>query len=315
MSMKPKEVKVFAPASIGNIGAGFDVLGAAIMKPGDIVTARRIIKPGLQFSMRRTPSSLPDDHHNVAAHVAELLLDECKPPFGISLTLHKKMPVGSGLGSSGASSAAAVMAVNALLPNPLPKADLLRFAIEGERLASGAPHADNVAPSLLGGICLIHSYHPLEVIRLPVKNNLFWVVAHPHVIIETRGARHILPRKVLLKTASQQLGHLGGLIVGLMTGNKVLVGSSIQDELAEPARANLIPAFPEARQAAMKAGALGFSISGSGPSVFAVASSLETANQVARALKWAFAQHAEVGCDIYVSKLNMQGATILGKRS
>lgn len=315
MSMKPKQIKVFAPASIGNIGAGFDVLGAAIMQPGDIVVARRVPESGLHFQLHHSSTPVPASSSNVAAHVAQLIIDECRPSFGIALTLHKKMPVGSGLGSSGASCAAAALAVNALLTKPLSKYDLLSFAVEGERIASGTAHADNVAPSLLGGICLIRHYHPLEVIKLPIKNNLFWVVAHPHMIIETRGARGILPKSILLSTASSQLGNIGGLIIGLMTGNKELAGRSIEDHLAEPARAPLIPGFYDVKQAALQSGALGFSISGSGPSVFAVTPSLLIAKQVAHNIKTTFARSAKLKCDIYISRINQQGAKIIGRKS
>lgn len=310
MTMRPKQVKVFAPASIGNIGAGFDVLGAAIDAPGDIVIAKRVPTPGLTFALHKSSTSVPTTKNNVAAHVAQLLLDEMQPPFGIALTLWKKMPVGSGLGSSGASCAAAAVAVNALLMKPLPKDDLLRFAVEGEAIASGSPHADNVAPSLLGGICLIRSYHPLDVIKLPIINNLFWVVVHPHMIIETRAARGVLPTSLPLAVTTEQMGNLGGLIIGLMTGNKKLAGKSIHDNIAEPARRKLIPGFDDVKDAALNAGALGFSISGSGPSVFAVAANLAAANSVARIIKKTFLQTAGLTCDVYISKINQQGAKV-----
>ena len=310
--MKPKIVKVYAPATIANVGAGFDVLGIAIDAPGDIVIAKRIPEPELIFSLRQRTPNVPAHSKNVAAHVAQLLLDEARPPFGVALTLFKKMPVGSGLGSSGASCAAAVFAVNALLPKPLSKMDLLPFAVEGERLASGAPHADNVAPSLLGGVCLIQSYQPLSVIKLPVKNVFYWIVAHPHCIVETKKARHILPTSLPLSVTTSQLGCLGGLITGLITGDKPLTGRSIQDFIAEPARAKLIPGFAAAKQAAFAAGALGYSISGSGPSVFALAASLKEAKQIARAIQTAFKQQAKLKCDIYISKINQNGTTLTG---
>src|SRR5713101_6773981 len=159
--MRPKSVRVFAPATISNLGPGFDVLGLAIDRPGDYVTARRRKEKGLAFSLQTTERNIPaDPRRNVAAYVASLLLDEMRPPFGIELVLEKKMPVGSGLGSSAASSAAAIVAVNKLMPNPFEKYALLRFVVEGERMAAGSPHADNAAPSLLGGLWLIRSYDP-----------------------------------------------------------------------------------------------------------------------------------------------------------
>lgn len=310
MSMRPKQVKVFAPASIGNIGAGFDVLGAAIAAPGDIVIAKRTTTPGLTFTLHKSSTSVPDSKNNVAAHVAQLLLDEMQPPFGIALTLQKKMPVGSGLGSSGASCAAAAVAVNALLLKPLAKEDLLRFAVEGEAIASGAPHADNVAPSLLGGICLIRSYHPMDVIKLPIINNLFWIVVHPHMIIETRAARGVLPTSLPLSVTTEQMGNLGGLIIGLTTGNATLTGKSMHDNIAEPARRKLIPGFDAVKEAALNAGALGFSISGSGPSVFAIATNLTIAKNIARVIKKTFLQTSGLTCDVYISKINQHGAKV-----
>lgn len=308
--MKQKKVKVYAPATIANLGAGFDVLGLAIDEPGDIVIAKRIPEPEFKFSMQHH-EQLSDTKRNVAEHVAALMFTHLQLPFGIALTLQKKMPIGSGLGSSGASCAAAAFAVNALLPKPLSKLDLLPFVVEGERLASGAAHADNVAPSLLGGVCLISSYDPLTVVQLPVKNVFYWVVVHPHCIVATEKARKLLPASVPLSVTTQQMGSLGSLITGLLTGNKLMTGESIRDFLAEPARAKLIPGFNAVRESALRAGALGFSISGSGPSVFALANSSTDAAKIGRAIKAAFKKFARLNCDVYISKINMQGAKIM----
>lgn len=309
---QPKQVKVYAPASIGNIGAGFDVLGAAIMEPGDIVIAKRVKRYGLKFSLHHSSESVPKTPANVASHVASLLIEMAQPQFGIDLILYKNMPVGSGLGSSAASAAAAAVAVNALLPKPLKKMELLPFVVEGERLASGSAHADNAAPSLLGGICLIRSYNPLEAIKLPIENNLYWIVVHPHTVIETKSARKVLPTSIPLNALSSQLGNIGGLITGLITGDTILAGKSMRDCIAEPARSLLIPAFQEVNHAAMQAGALGFSISGSGPSVFAVSNSLSSARRIAECMKAAFANSANLDCDVFISRINQQGAKIIG---
>ena len=192
--MKPKTVTAFAPATISNLGSGFDVLGLAIHKPGDIVVASRAEKRGLLFSVESDNPDVPSSSkQNVASHVAQLMIDELRPPFGIEMILKKKMPIGSGLGSSAASSVASVVAVNGLLEKPLKKYDLLRFALEGERKASGDVHADNAAPSLLGGVCLVRSYDPLDVIQIPVRNSISWIVVHPHLVVKTKHARKILP--------------------------------------------------------------------------------------------------------------------------
>ncbi len=313
--MKNKQVKVYAPATIANVGAGFDVLGVAIDAPGDIVTAKRTLEPGLIFRLHQGSTDVPGDLNNIAAHVAQLLLNECHPNFGAMVTLHKKMPIGSGLGSSGASCAAAAVAVNALLTRPLAKQDLLAFAVEGERLASGSPHADNVAPSLLGGACLIRDYHPLDVVKLPITNIFYWVVAHPHMIVETRAAREILPTSLPLSLVTTQMGYLGGLVTGLIIGDGLLVGSSLKDNIAEPKRAPLIPGYDQVKIAALHAGAIGFSISGSGPSVFAITTSLATARKVAQAIKRTFQQEAGLTSTLYVSKINQQGTKIIGSSS
>ena len=310
--MRPRTVKVFAPASISNLGPGFDVLGIAIDKPGDEVTARRQKEPGLSFCVKTSQPDVPADaQKNVAAHVASLILQECKPSFGLHMVLHKRMPIGSGLGSSAASSVASAVAVNALLPKPMRKADLLRYVLEGERMASGSPHADNGAPSLLGGARLIRSYEPLDVIPVPVVNSIVWVVVHPHVIVRTEEARSILPKAVTLQTAIRQWGNISGLIIGLAAGNAELVGRCVEDAIAEPVRASLIPAFNEVKQAALRAGALGCSISGSGPSLFAVAASTHAARSIGAAMRRMFERAAKVQSEVYVSRVNMEGARII----
>lgn len=312
--MKKRRVRVFAPATIANLGSGYDVLGLAIERPGDIVVAERTEVPGLQFTVKTRKSDVPSgSHQNVASHVAMLMLEEFKLPFGIRLHLYKQMPIGSGLGSSAASSVAAVVAVNALLPNPLKKTDLLRFAVEGERLATGSPHADNVAPSLFGGACIIRSYSPLDIVHIPLRNTITWVVVHPHAVVPTKTARKILPNVVRLQTAIQQWGNVAGLTVGLTTGNAELVGRCVEDEIVEPVRGNLIPGFHKVKEAAMRAGALGCSISGSGPSMFAVAASKPSAERISKAMKRAFSRYGGVSCDVFISRVNQRGAVIIDK--
>ncbi|MEK6756487.1 MAG: homoserine kinase [Bacteroidota bacterium] len=310
--MTPRKVKAFAPATIANLGSGFDVLGIAIDSPGDYVVAQRQQEMGLSFCVHTKQADVPENAaDNVAAHVATLMLNDLKPFFGVKMTLYKQMPIGSGLGSSAASSVASVVAVNALLTKPLKKRDLLHFAVEGERKASGSPHADNVAPSLLGGACLVRSYEPLDVIVIPVRNSIIWVVVHPHVVVRTEEARSILPKAIALGTAIRQWGNISGLTVGLASGNPELVGKCVEDEVAEPVRANLIPGFADVKRAALDAGAYGCSISGSGPSIFAVASSPRSAKQIGEAMRKTFARVARVECEVYVSRINMEGARIV----
>lgn len=310
--MKQRRIKVFAPATIANLGSGFDVLGIAIDRPGDEVTATRVREPGLHFSVQAEDSDIPTDpNENVAAHVATLMLEEFKPPFGIRMVLHKKMPVGSGLGSSAASSVASVVAVNGLLPKRLKKVELLRFAVEGERKASGAPHADNVAAGLLGGAVLVRSYDPLEVINIPIKNSLFWVVIHPHLVLRTEEARDILPKSVPLPSAIRQWSNVAGLMIGLARGDAQLVGKCVEDIIIEPVRGKLIPGFSEVKDAALKSGAFGCTISGSGPSMFTVASTPSGARRIAQSMVNTFARVADVKSDIFISRVNTYGARVI----
>ena len=313
--MTPRSVKAFAPATISNLGPGFDVLGVALHEPGDFVIAHRQEERGLSFLVQTLQARVPHDpQKNVAAYVARLILRELKPSFGIHLILQKAMPIGSGLGSSAASSVAAAVAVNALMSKPLKKSDLLRFALEGERYACGSLHADNAAPSLLGGACLIRSYNPLDVIPIPVDASLVWIVVHPHVVVLTKKARAILPRNIPLRSAVHQWGNVAGLVLGLAAGNQQLIKRSVEDVIMEPLRARLIPGFEEVKRAALKAGALGCSISGSGPSVFSIASSLRAARTLSSVMVKTFKRVAGVDCDVFISRTNAQGAGIVWRR-
>ena len=310
-------IKVFAPASISNLGAGFDVLGVALNAPGDIVTAKRTKAKGLQFSLELAdPSAKLPVGGNVAAYVAQLMLDEFNPPFGIDLKLHKQMPIGSGLGSSAASSVAAVVAVNALLPKPLRRSELLPFVLEGERRTSGSGHADNASPCLLGGACLIRSYDPIDVIKLQSSMPIWWVVVHPQLVVMTKEARGILPKNVPLRSAVRQWGNVGGLVAGLLSGDTDLIGRSMDDVIVEPVRAPLVKGFDYVKEAAFQAGASGCTLSGSGPSMLSVAPTKRQAETIGHAMMAAFRDHAGVTSAMYVSRTNTAGAKIIsnGKR-
>lgn len=304
-------VSVMAPATIANLGPGFDAIGLALEAPGDRATAERRPEPGLDFQLDDPSGAVPTaPTRNVAAHVAAALLADERPDFGIRLTLHKRMPVGSGLGSSAASAVAALVAVNALLPKPRTRLDLLRFAVEGERLASGAPHADNVAACLLGGVQIVLSGDPPEVVSVPFIDRIRWVVVHPATVIETRTARRRLPGRLDLADAVSQWAHVGALVAGLAAGSAARVGRALVDRVAEPARAPLIPGFLAVRQAALQAGAFGLSISGSGPSVFAVTDSDAAAERVARAMVRAFRTAGGIPAKAWISRINRRGAQV-----
>jgi homoserine kinase len=277
-------VRVFAPASVSNLGPGFDVLGLALSRPGDIVEAEWSQSPGVQIAAVTGDGGLlsADPALNVAGVAAASVLAQLSGASphtsrvggpGVVLRVHKQMPLASGLGSSAASSVAGALAVNELFGAPLSRRDLLVHALAGERAAAGSTHADNAAPSLLGGIILVRGYDPLEVLDLPVPPSLRVVVVHPHCRVETSKARALLRGFGFpIEQAVANLGNLGAFVAALYRNDLELLGRCIEDRLVEPLRIPLIPGFREVRQAARSAGALGCSISGSGTSIFALAS-------------------------------------------
>ncbi|MCS7211700.1 MAG: homoserine kinase [Chloroherpetonaceae bacterium] len=310
--MHEDAIAAFAPATVANVGAGFDILGFALHQPGDIVVARFNQVGTVRITqLTGNSSKLPREASLNTAGVAVIkLLEHLSIRQGIDLELHKRMPLGSGLGSSAASAVAAVVAANALLGSPLKKIDLLPFAMEGERVACGAAHADNAAPSLLGGFVLIRSYAPLDVVELNTPERLYAVVVHPHIEVKTQDARDILKKTLLLKDAIVQWGNIAGLVAGLMKSDYALIGRSLSDVIVEPVRAILIPGFSDVKAAALRAGALGCSISGSGPSVFALVCDARIAETVAQAMQDAFAEQG-ISSDRYISKINQEGAYVL----
>jgi homoserine kinase len=305
-----KEVRVFAPATVANVAVGFDILGFALNAPGDEIVARRTEQPGIHIkTITGDGGKLPYEvERNTAGFAAQRLLEQLgEEAIGIELEIHKKMPFGSGLGSSAASAAAGVMAVNALLGMPVSKLDTLHCAVLGEQIADGAYHADNVAPSLLGGVILIRSNEGLDVHSLPVPEELHAAVVYPHVSILTKDARDVLSPSTTLKQSIQQCGNLAGLMVGLYESDYALIGRSLEDAIIEPQRAKLIPHFAEVKQAALDSGALGCSISGAGPSVFALCRGAASAKTVAAAMGAAFSKH-DIPNDCYASPINREGA-------
>jgi homoserine kinase len=308
-----QEVRVFAPATVANVACGFDVLGFAINAPGDEVVARHSEKPGLRITkITGDEGKLPKIPEKNTAGVAalDLLRHLGMSDRGIELEIHKKMPFGSGLGSSAASAVAGVYAVNKLIGEPLAKQQLLPFAMQGEASADGAWHADNVGPSLLGGIVFVRSNQELDIAQLPVPENLWAAVVHPDIEILTKVAREILPTNIPMVNATQQIGNLGGLICGLIQEDYAMIGRSIHDVIAEPRRQKLIPEFYNAKRAAMSNGALGFSISGAGPSVFALCEGEQIAQRVGKAISEVFSKiNLENQC--YVSPVNKKGVHVI----
>ncbi|MES2733301.1 MAG: homoserine kinase [Bacteroidota bacterium] len=306
-------IRIFASATVANVACGFDIFGFAVDNPGDEVVLRKRAKPGVEIlEITGDEGRLPRQFEKNTAGVAiAAYLQHIGSDQGIEVTLHKKMPLGSGLGSSAASSVAGVYAINELMGSPMAQADLLPFAMEGERLACGSAHADNVAPSLMGGFIVIRSYEPLDIIRIPTPSDLYCTLVHPQIEVNTKDARHILKKQIPLKDTIIQMGNVAGLIAGLMQSDYALIGRSLVDVIIEPVRAILIPGFWDVKKAALEAGALGCSISGSGPSMFALCKDAETAQRVGHAMQAKFAA-IRIESEIYVSGINRVGPIVVG---
>lgn len=303
-----KEVKVFAPATIANLVCGFDILGMAINSPFDEMTLSLSDEPGI--CIKHTDDyNLPEaTEKNVAGVSLQALMDDYKKPVGFNLTIHKNIKPGSGLGSSAASAAGAVVAANHLLGNIFSKEDLVRFAMNGEKLAGGVKHADNVSPCIYGGVTLVRSIFPLDIIPLN-SPDLFVTIVHPQIEVRTSDSRQILRKEVLLKDAIKQWGNIGGLITGFMKNDCELIGRSLEDVIVEPVRSILIPGFDEVKSKCKNAGALGGGISGSGPSIFMLSKEEETANKVEAIMKKIY---EKIGVDYktYVTQINPHGVKI-----
>ena len=309
-----KEVRVFAPATVANMICGFDILGFAVDKPGDEVYMQRVEESGVRIrSIQGDDGRLPlDPDKNTVSACVKMLLSHLglEEEIGVEIDLIKHMPIGSGLGSSSASTVAGLFAINALLGNPLTKNELMPFCVEGERLACGHGHADNVAPALMGGITLIRGYEPLDIINLPVPEDLVAGIVFPQVDVPTRDARQLIKEKVSLKDAVNQWGNIAGLVAGLYRSDYELIGRSMHDVLIEPTRAILIPEFYEMKRIAMEAGVLSFGISGSGPSVVAISKGAEAAQVAVDRIQEHLTANGIESLQ-FVSAVNAEGPKIL----
>jgi len=306
-------IKVFAPATVANVVCGFDVLGFAVNEPGDEVIMRMTDKPGITISkITGDDGRLPLDprKNTVSVSVEHYLRSIDRTDIGLDIELHKKMPIGSGLGSSSASTVAGLFAAKTLLGDETDAAKLLPFAMKGEEMACGHGHADNVAPALLGGFVLIRSYEPLDVIKLPYPKDLYCAIVFPDVDVPTREARQIIRTRIQMKDAVTQWGNIAGLVSGLFMNNIDLIGRSMKDILVEPVRSILIPDFYKMRDVAMNLGAVSFGISGSGPSVFSFTRDEETAKQITQKLQKHLAK-LNIGSKTYVSSINEEGPKVL----
>jgi homoserine kinase len=304
------EVTLFCPATIANVSCGFDVLGLCLERVGDTMTITKTAEKGIRIT-EIIGADLPlETEKNVAGVAALAFIEALNPEFGFSISITKNIKAGSGIGSSAASAAGAVFGINHLLGSPLTAKELVHYAMQGEKLASGTAHADNVAPALLGGFTLVRSYDPLDVIAIKAPSELYATVIHPQIELKTKDARSVLKENISLKKATIQCGNLAGLISGLYTSDYDLMGRSLHDELVEPVRSILIPKFAELKAAAIAAGALGGGISGSGPSVFALSKGEDNAQKAAQAMA-AIMNETGIPFEVHVSPINANGIKIL----
>lgn len=307
-----KKVTAFAPATVANVSCGFDILGFAIDELGDQVEISLADHHELRVvEITGDQGRLPKEADKNTCTVAiQALLDRLGSNQGMDIKLHKGLPLGSGMGSSAASAAAALVAANALLGNPFSKHELVPFAMEAERIACGAAHADNVAPSLLGGFVLIRDYAPLDLNKLPVPEGLYCTLLHPHLELKTADSRSVLRKQISLQDAVIQSGNIAGLVAGLYEGDFGLISRSLKDVIAEPSRALLIPGFYELRENIRSVGALGSGISGSGPTIF-VLSKGEAIARAAGQISKSIYENIGLDVDVYVSEVNNKGAYVL----
>ncbi|MFW5904890.1 MAG: homoserine kinase [bacterium] len=314
--MTPSSVTAFAPATVGNVVCGFDVLGLALDEPGDRVTAVRRDEPGVDIvRIRGDDGRIPREaDRNSAGVAAAALLERHDLKEGVGIDLEKGLPLSGGMGGSAASAVAAVVAVNALLDLGADDSILLECALEGEKVASGSAHADNVAPCLMGGIVLVRRGARRPAVSIHVPPGLSVALLHPRVEVATRDARAVLPEAVPLGDAITQWGNTAALVAGLYREDLELIADALVDRVAEPARSGQVPGFEAVRRAAMEAGAVGFGISGAGPSMMALCGSVEGARTVGAAMEGAFVQKAISGAgeaELFVSPVSIGGARVL----
>ena len=305
-----KYIKIFAPATVANVSCGFDSLGFAVDAIGDEMTFTKTAEKGVQITNITGADLTYNVDENAASAVVKKMLYTANADFGIELTIHKGFSPGSGLGSSAASAAGAAFGTNQLLGDMYSNLELTKFAMFGEKVACGSAIADNVAAAIFGGFILVRSYEPLEIIKLPVPNELRVVAIHPQITIKTKDARDILPTKIPLKDAVTQWANVGGLISGLYTDNYNLISNSLVDIVAEPARKSLIPFFDNIKNSALKAGALGAGISGSGPTVFALCKGDTVAKAVYKSIEESY-KKTGIDFEMFVSKISPEGIKII----
>ncbi len=303
------ELKIFSPATVANVSCGFDVLGFCLDTIGDEMIIRKTTEKGIHIT-KIVGYDLPfEADKNVAGVSALALYNDAKPNCGFEIEIYKKIKPGSGIGSSSASAAGSVFAINELLGRPYNKTQLINFAMKGEALASGSEHADNIAPAIFGGFTLVRGVSPLEVLQLPTPDDLYVTIIHPQIEVKTSEARAILPKEVELKKAITQWANVGSLVHALHTNDYDLISRSLKDVIVEPYRSKLIPFFNDVKLAT-NTHALGTGISGSGPSIFALSEGIGKAKKVEQAIRNVYSK-TDIAFETYVSKINVQGMKIL----
>jgi homoserine kinase len=301
-----ESIKIFSPSSIANLSCGFDVLGVCLDTIGDEMIIRKSKIPGLRI-IKVDGEELPlSIERNVAGVAAKSYLDKYPTKTGIEIEIYKKIKAGSGIGSSAASAVGAVFGINELLERDVEKTDLIPFALEGEKFASGEAHADNIAPAMLGGFTLIKNLKTLDIIKLPSPPEIVFTVIHPKIELKTSDSRAIIEKQIPLKKVISQTANIAGLISGLYTNDYNLISKCLVDHIFEEQRSLLIPGFKSLKKAALEAGALGCGISGSGPSVFAISKGLINANEVASKFREVISE-INIDFNIYISKINSKG--------
>lgn len=307
-----KSAKVFAPASIGNLSCGFDVFGLAVCSPGDEVLIKLTDSHEVHVeAIHGDQGQLPKEAAQNTAGIAVIeYLKSIRSDQGVSITLYKKLPLGSGMGSSAASAVAAVVGINHLMGNLKKKEELLPFVMEAERVACGSAHADNGAPCLLGGLVLVRQNHPLDIISIPTPKDLMCALVHPQIEVRTKDARSVLKQTIELKDGIKQWANTAALVAGMMKGDYDLIGRSLVDSVAEPLRADLIPGFHRVKKAALQNGALGCGISGSGPTIFCLCRGEENAFRAGHAIQQEF-NAMGLQSEAYFSPVNNEGTRLI----
>lgn len=303
-------IKVHAPGTVANLVCGFDILGLCLNEPNDLMEVKLLDEKKVIIHSADGYPLPSDPAQNTAGAPLIEMISELNKNIGFEVTIHKKIKPGSGIGSSAASAAGAVVAANHLLGNIYSKEDLVRFAMFGEKVATGVKHADNIAPCIYGGVTLIRSIFPLDIVAIPAPS-LYVTVVHPQIEVKTKDARQILRKEVLLKDAIKQWGNIAGLVAGFMSNDLDLIGRSLEDVIIEPVRSILIPGFDEVKQRCKSVGALGGGISGSGPSLFMLSKDAATANSVQKEMN---AVYERIGLEYhsYVTTINMEGVKVVG---